>query len=106
MRKPRIGRAHRRDQRRHHFRLDPIREVPGIGNIGKAAPTVRDFLILRENIGDERKGPQILLECLGERLRSHPARLLARVLQQIESRLDRKRPAADLETQAGNGLVE
>ena len=106
MRQPRIRRAHGLDQRLHHFRLDAIRQMPGIGHVGKTAPTIGDLLVLREHIGHQREGPQILCECLGERLSRRLAHRPPRILQQIERRLDRERLACDLEAQAGDGLVE
>ena len=55
VRQPRIGGAHGRDQSIDHFALDPIVEMPRIGDVGKAAPAVGDFLVLGERIGDQRE---------------------------------------------------
>ncbi len=106
VRQARIGRAHRFDQRLHHFGLDPIRQMSSVGNVTETAPTVGDFLVLGEHIGDQRKRSQVLLERLGERLRGCLAHWRARILHEIERGLDRERLRADLETQAGDGLVE
>ena len=55
VRQPRIGGAHRRDQRIDHFALDPVRQMALVGDVGKAAPAVGDFLVLGERIGDQRE---------------------------------------------------
>jgi hypothetical protein len=80
--------------------------VPRVGNIGEAAPAVGDFLVLGEDVGDQREGSQVLLKRLGERLRRRFARLLTRILHEIERRLDGQRLRSDLEAQARNRLVE
>ena len=106
VREPRIGGAHRRHQRLHHLALDPVRQVPRVGDVDETAPAVGDLLVLGEDIGDQRKDAQVLLEGLGQRLRRRLAPLLARILHQIERRLDGERLLADLEAQARDGLVE
>ena len=106
MRQFRIGRAHGSHQRLHHFGLDTVREMPRVGNVLEAAPAVGNFLVLRQRIGDQREGTQIFLERLGQRFGGRFAFLAVGVLKQIERRLDRQRFAADLEPQAGDGLVE
>ncbi len=106
MRQTRIGLAHRRHQRLHHFRLDPVREMARVGDVREAAPAVGDLLVLGERIGDQREQPQIGLEGRGQRLGCRLAPFLRRILQQIERRLDGERLAVDLEAQAGDGLVE
>ena len=80
--------------------------MPRVGDVGETAPAVGDLLVLGEDIGDQREGAQVLLEGLGERLRRRLARLLARILHEVERGLDRERLRADLEAQAGDGLVE
>ena len=106
MRQFRIGRAHRADQRIHHLALDAVVQMPGIRDILEAAPAVGDFLVLGERVGDQRKGALIGLEGFRQRLRRRLALFAVAVLQQIQRRLDRKLLAADLEAQAGDGLVE
>ena len=106
VREPRIGRAHGGHQRVDHLGLDPVRQMARIGDIGKAAPAVGNLLVLGERVGDEREQAHVLLERLRQRLRGGLALLLARVLQEVERRLDRERLAGDLEAQARDGLVE
>ncbi len=77
-----------------------------IGDIGEAAPAIGDFLVLGEDVGDQREGAQVLLEGLGERIGGRLALGRARILHQAERGLDRQRLGPDLETQAGDGLVE
>ena len=69
VRQPRIGGAHGGDQRVDHFALDPVGEMPRVGDVGKAAPAVGDFLVLGERVGDQRELLHIVLECLRQRLR-------------------------------------
>ena len=106
VRQPRIGVAHGRHQRLHHLALDPVGEMPRVGDVGKAAPAVGNLLVLGERVGDEREGAQVFAEGLGQRLGGGPAGLFAAVLEQVERRLDRQRLGADLEPQAGDGVVE
>ena len=106
MRQPRIGVAHGRHQRFHHLALDPVGEMPGVGDVGKAAPAVGNLLVLGERVGDQREGAQVFPEGLGQRLGGGLAGLLVAVLEQIERRLDGERLGADLETQVGDGVVE
>ena len=94
MRQFRIGGAHSCDQRLHHFALDTVRQVARIGDVLEAAPAIGNFLVLGERVGDQRKGPQIVLEGLGERFGRSLAFLAVDILQQIERRLDRERFAA------------
>ena len=49
---------------------------------------------------------RICLEGLGQRLCGCPAHFRARIVQQIERRLDGERLGPDLKTKACNGLVE
>src|SRR5665213_3329685 len=79
--------------------------MPRTGDIFEAAPAVGDFLVLGERVGDQREGPQIRLESLGQRLRRRLALLAVGVLQHVERELDGKRFSADLETKSGDGLV-
>ena len=106
MRQPRIGRAHRPDQGIDHLALDAVVEVPGIRDVLQTAPAIRNLLVLGERVGDERKGPLIVLEGLRQRLPCGLALFRRAVLQEIERRLDRQFLSADLEAKAGNGLVE
>ena len=106
MREPRIGRTNRTDQGIDDLALDAVVQVARIRDILKATPTVGNFLVLGERIGDEREGPLIVLEGLGQRLACGLALVRRAVLQQIERRLDRQLLTADLEAQAGDGLVE
>ena len=106
MRQPRIRRAHRRDQRIDDFALDPVREMTRIRDVLKTAPAVGDFLILGERVGDQRKGALIGLEGFRQRLRRGLALFRRAVLQQRQRRLDRQFLAANLETQACDGLIE
>ena len=80
--------------------------MPGIATSGKAAPAIRDFLVLGYRGADERKGPLIVLEGLRQRLPCRLALFWSSVLQEIERRLDRQLLGADLEAQTGDGLVE
>jgi len=80
MRQPRIGRAHRLDQRIDDLTLDPVGEMARIRDIGKAAPAVGDFLVLGERVGDEGEHAQIGLEGLRERGSGRLAGFLARIL--------------------------
>jgi len=68
MREPRIGSPHRLDQGLHHLGFHPIRQVPSVRDVSKTAPAIRDLLVLRENVGNQREAAQVLLEGLGERL--------------------------------------
>ena len=68
MREPRIGSPHRLDQGPHHLGLHPIGQVPSVRDVSKSAPAVRDLLVLRENIGNQREVAQVLLEGFGKRL--------------------------------------
>src|SRR5262245_21136149 len=77
-----------------------------VGDVGKAPPTIGDFLVLGEDIGDQSERPQVRTESFGERLCRRLARRRPRILQEIERWLDRERLRADLETEAGDGLVE
>src|SRR5262249_36936608 len=88
------------------FRLDTVRKMARGRDVGKAAPAIGDFLVLGKNVGNERKGAQMLRKRLGQSLRRGFAHLLRWMLQQIERRLDGKRSAAGLEAQVGDGLVE
>src|SRR5262245_57304669 len=80
--------------------------MPRVGNVLEAAPAIRNLLVLRERIGNQRKWPQILLEGFGERLGSRLAFLAIGVLQEIERWLDRHRLSRELETQNRDGFVE
>ena len=106
MRQSRIGRAHRTDQRIHHLALDAVVEMAGIRDVLEAAPAVGNLLVLGERVGDQRKGALVGLEGLRQRLRRRLALFRRAVLQQVQRRLDRQLLAADLEAQAGDGLVE
>src|SRR5260370_28606532 len=106
MREARIGREYRFDPRLPYFGFDAICQVSSVRNVTETAPTVGDFLVLGENIGDQRKRSQVLLERLGERLRRRLAHCRARIPHEIERRLDRERLRADLAAQAGDGLVK
>ncbi len=59
VRQARIGSLHGIDQGRDHLRLDPVRQVAGIGDIAEAAPAIRDLLVLGERVGDQREDPQV-----------------------------------------------
>ena len=106
MRQPRIGRAHRSDQRIDHLALDAVVQMPRIRNIRKAAPAIGNLLVLGQRVGDQRKGPLIVLEGLRQRLACGLALFRRAVLQKIQRRLDRQLLGPDLEAQAGDGLVE
>ena len=106
MRQPRIGRADRSDQGVDDFALDAVVQMPGIRDIRKTAPAIGNLLVLGERVGDEGKGPLILLEGLRQRLPGGLTFFGRAVLQQVQRRLDREFLAADLEAQAGDGLVE
>ena len=79
--------------------------MPRGGDVLEAAPAVGDFLVLGERVGDQREGPQVFLEGLGQRLGRGFPLLAVGVLQQIERRLDGQRLAADPEAQRGDGVV-
>ena len=91
MRQPRIGRPHGGDQRIDHLALDPVRQMAIVGDIGKAAPAVGNFLVLGERVGDQRELLHVVLERGGKRLGGSLALFSVAVLQQIERRLDRQR---------------
>ena len=78
MRQPRIGRANRADQRIDDLALDAVVEVARIRDILEPAPAVGNFLVLGERVGDQRKGPLIVLEGLCQRLRPRPCAFPAR----------------------------
>ncbi|MGY4302282.1 hypothetical protein ACVWXN_010377 [Bradyrhizobium sp. i1.4.4] len=101
-----IGRAHRGDQRVHHLALDAIAQMPRIRDVLEPTPIVGDVLVLGERVGDQRKGALIGLEGLCQRFGRSLALCAVTVLQEIERRLDRELFGADLEAQAGDGLVE
>ncbi len=106
MRQPRIGRADRTHQRIDDLALDAVVEMAGIGDILEAAPAVGNLLVLGERVGDERKGPLVGLERLGQCLPGRLALCAVTVLQQVQRRLDRQFLGRDLEAQARDGLVE
>ena len=106
MRQLRVGRAHGRDQRLHHLRLDAVRQMARVGHVLEAAPTVGNLLVLGERIGDQRERAQVLLEGDGERFRRRAPLLAVDVHQEIERRLDRHLLAGNLEAQRGDQLVE
>ena len=106
MRQPRIGGAHRRDQRIDHLALDPVRQMPLVGDVGEAAPAVGDFLVLGERVGDQRELRHVVLEGVRERLRRGFALFAVAVLHEIQRRLDGQRLARYLEAQIGDGGVE
>jgi hypothetical protein len=88
VRQPRIGGAHRGHERIHHFALDPVRQMPIVGDVGEAAPAVGDFLVLCQRVGDQRELLDMVLERCRQRLGSGLALLAGAVLQQIERRFD------------------
>ena len=106
MRQPRIGVAHRRDQRLDHLRLDAVGQMPRVGDVLEAAPAVGNLLVLGERVGDQREGAQVLLEGLRQRLGRGLALLAVLVLHQRERRLERELLAVDLEAQRRDRLVE
>ncbi len=61
VREPRIGGAHRRDQRVDHLALDAVRQMARVGHVLEAAPAVGDLLVLGERVGDQREQAEILL---------------------------------------------
>ena len=106
MRQPRIGGAHRRDQRIDHFALDPVRQMPIVGDVGEAAPAVGDFLVLGERVGDKREFLHVTLERMRQRLCRRLALFPRPVLQEIERRLDGQSFSLHLEAQIGDGRIE
>ncbi len=106
MRQPRIGAAHRRDQRINHFGLDAVGEMARRRDVVEAAPAVGDFLVLGERVGDQRERAQIFLEGFRQRIRGGLAFACRRILQQVQRRLDGERLTVDLETQIRNRAVE
>jgi hypothetical protein len=102
----RIGSPNRRYQRFDHFALDPVRQVLRVGNVGKSAPAIGDFLVLGKRVGDQREGAQVLRESPAQRCRRSLAGCGVAVLQQAERRFDGERLGADLETQARDGIIE
>jgi hypothetical protein len=106
VRDARVRATHRLHERSNNFRLDAVRQVAGIGNIGKAAPPIRDLLVLGEDVQGQRERPQVRLEHFRQCLRGCLAHLGAWALQQIERRFDGEQFAADLEPQHRNGFVE
>ena len=91
MRQPRISGPHGSDQSVHDFALNPVRQVTLVGDIGKAAPAVGNFLVFGESVGDQRELLHVVLERFRKRLERQPALFSGAILQQIESRFDRKR---------------
>ena len=69
MRQAWIGGAHRRDQRLHYLRLDPVRQMARVGDVLEATPAVGDFLVLGERVGDVGEQANVLLERGGKRFR-------------------------------------
>ena len=106
VRQPRIGVAHRRDQRIDHLRLDAVRKMPRRRHVLEAAPLVGDRLVLGEHVGDVREEAEILLEGRGERFGRLLALRLVRIDQAVERRLERQLLAVDVEAQARHRLVE
>ena len=68
VRQPRIGRSNRADQRLDDLALDAVVQVAQIRHVLEAAPAVGNLLVLGQRVGDERKGPLIVLEGLRQRL--------------------------------------
>jgi hypothetical protein len=60
VRQLRIRGAHGCDQGIDHFALDAIIKIARVGDVGKTAPAVGNFLILRQRVGDERKLPIVV----------------------------------------------
>ena len=83
MRQARISSLHRTDQRIDHLTLNTISEMAGISDILKAAPAIRNFLIFRQRIGDERKDTKIFTKGFCQRLRGFMARFAISVLQLV-----------------------
>ena len=106
MRQPGIGGANRSNQRIDDFALHPVIEVARIRHILESAPAIGNLLVFCKRVGDQRKGPFVGLEGFRNRLRRRPAFFARAILQQSQGRLDRQLLAADLETQAGDGLFE
>src|SRR5690348_10622156 len=80
--------------------------MPRIGDVLEAAPAVGNLLVLGEGVRDQRERTEIPLERHRQRLGRRLALRSVGILQEIERRLDRQLLAADLEAQAGDGLVE
>ena len=77
-----------------------------VGDVLEAAPTVGNFLVLGERVGDVREGAEIRAKDLGERFRRLFALGFLRLHQEIERGLERQFLTADLEAQRGDRLVE
>ena len=106
MRQPRISGAHGGDQRVDDLALNPVRQVTLVGDIGKAAPAVGNFLVLGESVGDQRELLHVVLERFRKRLGGSLALFSGAILQQVESRFDRERLSLNLEPQIGDRRVE
>ncbi len=106
MRQPRIGRAHRGDQRIDDFALNTVRKMTRVRDVLKAAPAVGNFLVLGERVGDERKGAFIGPEGFRQRPCCGFALFRRAILQQRQCRLDGQLLTADFEAERRDGLVE
>ena len=80
--------------------------MPLVGDVGKTAPAVGDFLVLGQRIHDQRELRHVVLERVRERLRRAFAFCAVAVLHEIQRRLDGERLARHLEPQIGDGGVE
>ena len=77
-----------------------------VGDIGEAAPAIRNLLVLGKRVGDQRELLRIVLERVRERGRRRLALCSGAVLKQIERGLDRERFSRDFEAQICNRRVE
>ena len=95
VRDARVSLAHGGDECVDHLLLHAIGEVARIGHVDEAAPTVGDFLVLGERVGDEREQPHVLLERLGQSFCCLSPLLLVLIEQAIECWLEAELLVAD-----------
>ena len=84
MRKSRIGRLHRRQQRIDDIVLDEIRQVARGNRPCKSAPTVLDLFVLGQGISDQRKGTNVITQYFADRLCRLAPVVAVRIAQTIE----------------------
>ncbi len=106
MRQPRIGGAHRRDQRIDHFALDPVVQCRASAMSAKPRQRSEISLSLASVLVISANCCTLSLNVLRQRLGGGLALCAGAILQQIERRLDGERLARDLEAQIGDGRVE
>ena len=97
MREPRIGGSRRSHQRVDDLPLDTVGEMAGVGDVLEAPPTVRNLLVLGEDIGDQREHANVLRERRGQCLRGSLALRFGGLLQKVERLLDAEVLSSDID---------